>query len=219
MMRRGEVASRPAILDRLISIRRGYSIYHVIKLLDLLSTQGPLGRMLISRLLGIGEGSARSLVRGLRELGLVGVDKVGGAYLTNEGYEFLSRWRSAVHASACYTSTLDPSPWGYLCVACILKRVGIDILSRGILYVRDEMIRHGCLGGLIMMAIGGRLYMLDSQGRPDLDISETPLGREVLTLCGANESLVLAGSSGSSCISSEKCVWEVIAYMLLSDLL
>ncbi len=219
MMRRGEASSRHAILDRLISIRRSYSIYHVIKLLDLLSSQGPLGRMLISRLLGIGEGSARSLVKGLRELGLVNVDEVGGAYLTSGGYEFLSRWRSAVYASTCYTTSLDPSPWGYLCVACILRRVGSDILSRGVLYVRDEMVRRGCLGGLIMMAIGGRLYMLDPQARPDLDISETPLGREVLTLCGANESLVLAGSSGSSCISSEKCVWEAIAYMLLPDLL
>jgi len=178
--------------------RRSYSFYHVVKLLDLLDTQGPLGRMLISRSLGIGEGSARSLVKALKSLGLVDVDMVGGAYLTSKGYEVLSRWRSIVYSSTYLNERLDPSPWGYLCVACISSHAIHYIMSRGILYVRDQMVRLDCLGGLIMIIRGDRLYMLDARGSPDLDISVTYLGREMLARCGAGESLILAGSSGSS---------------------
>lgn len=98
-----------AVLAR---VRRGYSIYHVIKLLELLESQGPLGRMLISRLLGIGEGSARSLVRLLRSRGLVDVDVVGGAYLTAKGSDVLTRWRSAIEETRCFEEKLEPSPGG-----------------------------------------------------------------------------------------------------------
>jgi|GEM_PF-2852014 len=35
--------------------------------------------------------------------------------------------------------------------------------------------------------------MLDARGSPDLDISVTYLGREILARCGAGESLILAG--------------------------
>lgn len=125
-----------------------------MKLLDLLDTQGPLGRMLISRSLGIGEGSARSLVKALKSLGLVDVDIVGGAYLTSKGYEVLSRWRSIVYSSTYLNERLDPSPWGYLCVACISSRAIHYILSRGILYVMDQMVRLDCLGRLIMIIRG-----------------------------------------------------------------
>ncbi|MEM4970221.1 MAG: hypothetical protein QXE01_03085 [Sulfolobales archaeon] len=197
-----------------IGVRRGYSLYHAIKLLDLLDRQGPLGRMLISRLLMIGEGSARSLVKSLKSLGLVEVDIVGGAYLTSKGYEVLSKWRSTVYASSCVEERLDPSPWGFLCIACISRDIARNILFKGVLGLRDEMVRLGCLGGLIMGIANGRAYMLDPLGRLDLDISETPLGERVLSICGSRDALVLAGSSEDRCLASEKCVWETIAYLL-----
>jgi hypothetical protein len=195
-------------------VRRGYSLYHVIKLLDLLDRQGPLGRMLISRLLMIGEGSARSLVKSLKSLGLVDVDVVGGAYLTSKGYEKLSRWRSVVYSSSCVEEKLDPSPWGFLCIACVSVDMARNILSKGVLNVRDGMVRLGCLGGLIIGIVSGRAYMLDPMGRPDLDVSETPLGSRILSMCGSRDGIVLAGSSEGGCLASEKCVWEAIAYML-----
>jgi len=197
-----------------VDVRRGYSVYHAIKLLDLLNSQGPLGRMLISRLLGIGEGSARTLVRSLRSLGLVDVDMVGGAFLTARGREVLSRWRSSVYASSCVEGRLDPSPWPMLSIACISSWASRELLSKGVLYLRDTMVRLGCAGGLIMGMLGGRVYMLDALGRPDIDISETPLGASVASLCSAGGSLVLAGSSEGGCLQSERCVWECVAHIL-----
>jgi len=201
-----------------VDVRRGYSVYHAIKLLDLLSSQGPLGRMLISRLLGIGEGSARSLVKSLRSMGLVGVDMVGGAFLTAKGREVLSRWRSSVYASSCVEGLLEPSPWPLLSISCISSGAARELLSRGVLYIRDTMVRLGCAGGLIMGIVGDRVYMLDPMGRPDVDISSTPLGSKVASICGGGDALAIAASSEEGCLQSERCVWECVANILRNSI-
>lgn len=194
------------------STRRGYTIYHMIKLLDLLESQGPLGRSLISRWLGIGEGSSRSLVRELRSLGLVDIDPVGGSYLTDKGYSVIKMWRENVRRSICIEERLDPSPWGFLSISCISKPWASIILSRGILAIRDSIVRAGCLGALIMGIHGFEVYMLDTLGKPDVNISSTQLGRVISRECGKGGSLAIASSSAGSCIDSERCVWEAIIW-------
>lgn len=190
--------------------RRGYSLYHMIKLLDLLEAQGPLGRSLISRWLGIGEGSSRSLVRELRSHGLVETDPVGGSYLTDKGYSVIKMWREIVRRSICIEERLDPSPWGFLSISCISKQWASILLSRGILAIRDSIVRAGCLGALIMGVHGFEVYMLDTLGKPDVSISNTQLGRVIARECGRGESIAIASSSARSCIDSERCVWESI---------
>jgi hypothetical protein len=195
-----------------VSVRRGYTLYHMIKLLDLLDAQGPLGRSLISRRLGIGEGSSRSLVRELRSLGLVETDPVGGSYLTDKGYSVIKMWREIVRRSICIEERLDPSPWGFLSISCISKPWASIILSRGILAIRDSIVRAGCAGALIMGIHGFEIYMLDTLGKPDVSISSTQLGRVIVRECGGGESLAIASSLAGSCIDSERCVWETIVW-------
>ncbi len=195
--------------------RRGYTIYHTLKLLDLLGIKGPLGRSLISKELGIGEGSSRSLVRCLRSLGLVETDPVGGSYLTAKGQGVLARWRGIVTSSACVEEKLDPSPWELVSISILHRSRSHEMLSKGVLNIRDAIVRGGCLGALIMGIIEDRIYMLDAAGKPDIDISRTPLGTRILGLCERCEgSLIIAGASRSSCIDAERCVWEAIIFLL-----
>ncbi len=65
--------------------RLGFHEGHVILALHLLREEGPLGRKLLYRKLGITETSARSLIRRLSAHGLVVVDRVAGAVLTEKG--------------------------------------------------------------------------------------------------------------------------------------
>ncbi|MEM2203652.1 MAG: hypothetical protein QXI22_04765 [Sulfolobales archaeon] len=194
---------------------RGYSFYHAVKLLDLLSIKGPLGRALISRELGIGEGSSRSLVRCLRSSGLIETDPVGGSYLTDKGYRVLAKWRSIITGSVCVKERLDPSPWDLSSISCIHESRSSEVLAKGILNIRDMIVRSGCLGALIIGVKGNEVYILDTAGKPDINMSRTPLGARILDLCGEKEdALVIVSSSTSSCLDAERCVWETIASLL-----
>ncbi|GAY26088.1 conserved hypothetical protein [Desulfurococcaceae archaeon AG1] len=194
---------------------KGYSFYHAVKLLDLLSIKGPLGRALISRELGIGEGSSRSLVRCLRSSGLIETDPVGGSYLTDKGYEVLARWRGIITGSICVKERLDPSPWDLISVSCLHESRSGEVLAKGILNIRDTIVRSGCLGAMIIGVKGGEVYILDTAGRPDINMSRTPLGARILDLCGGKDgTLVIVSSSDSSCLDAERCVWETVAALL-----
>jgi len=65
--------------------RPGFHEGHVIKSLLALSSEEAIGRKKLSKILGIGETSARSLIKRLYEMGLVKVDKIAGAILTDKG--------------------------------------------------------------------------------------------------------------------------------------
>ncbi len=67
--------------------RLGFHEGHVLLGIILLEKEGPLGRKLLYRKLGVTETSARSLVRRLSAQGLVSVDRVAGAFLTERGEE------------------------------------------------------------------------------------------------------------------------------------
>ncbi len=63
---------------------------HVIKALISLYREGPLGRKLLSKKLGIGETSVRNLINRLVDRDLVRVDKTAGSILTSRG-EYIAR--------------------------------------------------------------------------------------------------------------------------------
>ncbi len=71
-------------------VKPSYHEGHVVKSLLSLYREGPLGRKLLSKKLGIGETSVRSLVNRLVEKNLVIVDRVAGSLLTSRG-EYIAR--------------------------------------------------------------------------------------------------------------------------------
>lgn len=194
--------------------RSGFTIYHVLKTLELIDRERALGRILLSRLLGIGEGSARNLFRKLRDSGLVVVDPVAGGVLTEEGRLLLERWREAV-TSYCIEGS-DLVPWRYVAIHRVSEEIGTEILGRrGVVGLRDEIVRRGCVGGLIIRTTGGRPMLLDTLGRPDYDISETDLGRRVSSMCRGG--LCIVTGSEKSCLEAESCLWSIIAETIIGS--
>ena len=54
-----------------------FSDYHIWKTLDCLDKNNPIGRKKLSSMIGVGEGSTRTILGILQEHGLVDIDKSG----------------------------------------------------------------------------------------------------------------------------------------------
>ena len=61
-----------------------FSVFHVMKALELTAKEGPIGRGKLSRELGIGEGVTRTLLNRLIDAGLIATSKLGCS-LTKKG--------------------------------------------------------------------------------------------------------------------------------------
>ncbi|MBS7635153.1 hypothetical protein KEJ34_06670, partial [Candidatus Bathyarchaeota archaeon] len=86
------------IIDRVASrIAAGrtplYMAVHVLRVLEILGSSPGVGRLGVARLLGLGEGVARTLVKHLRIEGLLEVSKEG-MRLSDKGMKILSDIRS-----------------------------------------------------------------------------------------------------------------------------
>jgi predicted transcriptional regulator len=67
-----------------------FSIFHLIKALELIATEGPIGRGKLSEELKTGEGAIRTLIERLRSTGLIAVSKQGCS-LTEKGENLWSK--------------------------------------------------------------------------------------------------------------------------------
>ncbi len=156
------------VIDKVIlpkgNVKPGFTGYHVYMALAECA-KGPSGRKVLSNVLGIGEGSARTLIRRLSEAGLIVVDPVAGVLLTDTGFEVLKSLRSRLYV----VGDFDLSD-GEVCRDCrislVLLRDGVKYVERvgGVLHVRDLIVRKGGLGGLILYYIDGSLKLPDSNG-------------------------------------------------------
>jgi predicted transcriptional regulator len=67
-----------------------FSIFHLIKALELIAKEGPIGRGKLSEELKTGEGATRTLIERLRNAGLIAVSKQG-CFLTEKGNRIWSK--------------------------------------------------------------------------------------------------------------------------------
>lgn len=67
-----------------------FSIFHLIKALELIAKESPIGRGKLSEELKTGEGATRTLIERLRNAGLITVSKQG-CFLTEEGEKIWSK--------------------------------------------------------------------------------------------------------------------------------
>ena len=144
---------------------------HIMKTLILLYTKGPLGRQALSKILGIGESSVRTLIRRLKELGLVNVSKAGGAYLTNTGEAIVKRLLEKIVPP----KVIDISGLNYLKLsrkACAIVLRDYCKEKPDVLHIRDSLIRYGAEAALIICVRKGKLVLLSPQGN---GIDETAL--------------------------------------------
>jgi len=70
-----------------------FSVFHIIKALELTAKEGPIGRGKLSKRLGTGEGATRTLIYRLRDAGLIAASKPGCS-LTRKGEKIWNKFQS-----------------------------------------------------------------------------------------------------------------------------
>lgn len=130
-----------------------FSVFDLIRALELISA-GPVGRGKLSRELGIGEGSARTLIRRLREAGLTATAKAGCS-LTRSGEELWGSFKSAFPKKAFLgKNELTPAA----CSVAILARRGGGRVTAG-MEQRDAAIAVGTRWVTTLVLRGGKLII------------------------------------------------------------
>ncbi len=127
-------------------VRPGFEEGDVLRAL-LETAKVPRGRLWLAKNLGLGEASARTLLKRLRREGLVTVDRVAGAELTEKGKKVVAPLLISVHVE----ETEAPSAlkgWGRvtLIVARNLSRL---VETRGVIGLRDLAVAGGASAALV----------------------------------------------------------------------
>jgi len=145
-------------------VKPAFSKYHIYLALTKLVFEGPLGRKQLSHMLGIGEGSVRTLIRRLLNAKLVITDPVAGVILTKEGLELAKYLVSRIIIVG--DKEIDHNELCSNCkISLIVLRNGMKIIEKagGVLYVRDLIVKKGGNGGLILYYIDNELKMPDTE--------------------------------------------------------
>ncbi len=188
---------------------------HIVKTLILLYTNGPLGRQALSRILGVGESSIRTLIRRLKELGLVNVSKAGGAYLTSTGEIVIKRFlKKIVPPRVVNTAGLSYLKLSENACAIVLRsscREKLDVLR-----IRDSLIRCGAEAALIICVRKGRLVLLSPKGNgiDETVIKELNELKNKLNVELYDNDLILV----SYAESSEKCETSLYKFIVLEGI-
>ncbi len=148
------------LLSILCSAKRGikpkFTPYHILKTLLCLAER-PHGRIELSKKLGLGEASTRTLIQRLKVVGLVDVDRVAGAFLTDKGKEVVNEVLSRVTlVGSVNVENYCEDCRGY----CIVLRKGFTIVrDKGVLTVRDLIVREGAYGAIITIFRSGKFLL------------------------------------------------------------
>ena len=131
-----------------------FTAVHVSRALLLIGDQGPIGRIELSRKLGLGEGAVRTIIRHLGARNFIDPAKEG-CVLTQSGmalYRSLRSKLSGVHPVNARELGLDKAS------AAVLVRGSGRMVRRGI-EQRDAAIRAGATGACTLVCRHGKLAM------------------------------------------------------------
>lgn len=112
---------------------------HVLLALSIIEKEQPIGRHLLMKKLNLSEASTRTMIKRLRELDLINIDKVAGILITERGKEILHHLYTKVKIiENIELSSLNWKSQG------IIIRQGKQILDKlGLLNLRDLIIKQG----------------------------------------------------------------------------
>ena len=151
-----------------LSLRRGkfgpaprFSPEDAVRALSLLSRR--TGRAHLSRSLGIGEGTMRTILAHLTGQGLVKSAPMG-AKLTKKGVRLLSKIKMKIPNTK--DSGASRLTFGLPSNAAQLRGLDVSVSS---LQLRDEMVRSGASGGVLLEFRGGDLILLPYHRRAQSD--------------------------------------------------
>jgi len=148
----------PSIISEITSTKQGnapkYDEGHVILTLLAIKKSQPIGRISLMRDVGLKEASMKTLIKRLKEAGLVETDKIGGTTLTEKGDMILREMETLVSYRPSMLSSIKWNAYG------ILVKGGNSLLNqRGILELRDLIIRQGAEMVLIATFLNGRIEL------------------------------------------------------------
>jgi len=144
-----------AIIEkRAPGIPPSYTEAHVLMALENIGSHGSIGRQRLSRILDIGEGATRTMVKRLSLEGLIKVSR-GGITLTRKGENLLSESRKKISGEI-------KVPKSSITVGCsntaVLVRNAASAVKRGI-EQRDAAIKIGALGATTLVFDGSKLII------------------------------------------------------------
>lgn len=167
---------------------------HVIKALETISAEAYVGRTKLSEILGLGEGATRTLLRHLRNEGLIEVSK-SGIVLSKPGGKVLSGLRSRISEEIEIQKT--PLTVGPFSIAVLVRNAASSV-KYGI-EQRDAATKVGALGATTLVFRRKKLTMpgvsedifQHIQSIHDTLISELkPRENDVIIIGSANEKRV-----------------------------
>ncbi|AHC51664.1 hypothetical protein SUSAZ_06730 [Sulfolobus acidocaldarius SUSAZ] len=134
-----EIISLLKVIEPKKGNRPNFDEAHVLIALDTINKHQPIGRQLLTRMLSLSEASIRTMIRRLRELEFVEVDRVAGIFITDKGKKLLEylHKRTVILENVMIYSI----QWK---VNGVVILNGMNILNKiGILDLRDNLIKLG----------------------------------------------------------------------------
>ncbi len=154
----------------------------------LLLRRGRLGRKGLAGLLDVGEATGRTILSKLKAAGLAGSDR-GGAYLTAEGEAEAGSLSNLVELAEAEL----PERYGGA-TACLIIKDSCEGLGSAVVH-RDEAVKGGADGALILVRRGGRLVFPDSSYEyPVRVVPEPPEGACVLITWASSRAQAVNGA-------------------------
>jgi len=163
---------------------------HVIKALEVIGSGEAVGRIRLSKMLGLGEGEARTLVKHLRNEGLIEVSR-SGIFLSEFGKEVFSDLRSQMGKEVeVPESSLTVGPFN---TAIIVRNVA-HMVRKGV-EQRDAAIRVGASGATTLIFRNKRLII---PGVSDDILRDAPMIQDLLVSRlkpGENDVIILGSAN------------------------
>jgi predicted transcriptional regulator len=170
---------------------------HVIKALEIIGGEEAVGRIKLSKELGLGEGVTRTLVKHLKNEGMIEVSKYGITF-SERGKELFSDLKSKIGVEMEVPPT--PLTVGPLNVAVLVRNMAHRV-KRG-LEQRDTAIKAGALGATTLIFSRGRLIMPSME--EEKVFRDVPHVHDMLvSMLGPEENDVIIIGSGENKTSAE----------------
>jgi len=132
-----------------------FSSAHILKVLLVLDTEQTMGRITLSKRIGIGEGSIRTIIKKLVDFSIISVDAVGGCHLTELGKSIVRELRRIIVS----TTSVSLDELGILFPSYALQLRGQSISSSSLTRLRDKSVKSGAEGLMIFVFEGGRITL------------------------------------------------------------
>ncbi len=183
-----------------------YTPVHVIKAMFVIESSKSVGRVMLSRVLGIGEGSVRTIIKRLQQHSLISIDSIGGCALTPVGREVLGQIKKGMVSSG----TIDLGGMGVAYPAFAIQ-VSLDVSAHSVLKLRDVAIKWGAEGAIVFHFSGGKIVVPSIT--EDLSQLSPSMHYELMSKFKLQEGNYVLASFANDSASAEMSALAVFLYL------